>query len=230
MDYVGVAPRVKVDHRVYTANEAPLHLFIDFHHEMSLMKNQPSKIFFCCTIPSSEGGETSIARSWVLLREMEKRLPEFMEKLEGVGFVAELVFPKEDTDQLVVGNTLASVLGTNDLAEAEERAKEKMACSSIELMENGSTKVTFGPLEPIRTLQGKRLWTYNIRGYGQKPQLGDGSPIPPQVSETYMKILNEIGVDIRWHKGDVLLVDNLSTMHARRPGKPPRQILVSICK
>ncbi|KAF5176483.1 Clavaminate synthase-like protein [Thalictrum thalictroides] len=39
MDYVGASPRIKVTDRVYTANEAPLHLFIDFHHEMSLMRN-----------------------------------------------------------------------------------------------------------------------------------------------------------------------------------------------
>ncbi|PIA44913.1 hypothetical protein AQUCO_01700468v1 [Aquilegia coerulea] len=165
MDYVGASPRIKVTDRVYTANEAPLHLFIDFHHEMSL--------------------------------EMEHRLPEFVKKLERLGFVSDLVFPKEDTDQLIVGTTLTSILGTNDPTEAKKRAKENMACSCIEFTEDGSAKVTFGPLEPIRTMQGERLWFNNIWEDGQKPRLGDGSPIPEEVSNTYHSILNEISVDIK---------------------------------
>ena len=35
--YVGFAPRTKMDDRVYTANEGPLHEPLGFHHEMSLV-------------------------------------------------------------------------------------------------------------------------------------------------------------------------------------------------
>lgn len=34
---IHAATRIKLTDRVYTANEAPLHQFINFHHEMSLV-------------------------------------------------------------------------------------------------------------------------------------------------------------------------------------------------
>ncbi|KAJ0039494.1 hypothetical protein Pint_27531 [Pistacia integerrima] len=36
MSYMGPTNRVTVTNRIYNANEAPLHQFINFHHEMFL--------------------------------------------------------------------------------------------------------------------------------------------------------------------------------------------------
>ncbi|KAK1275240.1 hypothetical protein QJS04_geneDACA010014 [Acorus gramineus] len=58
---------------------------------------------------------------------------------------------------------------------------------------------------------------------------GDGSEIPREAMDAYKGILEENCVDLKWKKGDVLLVDNLSVQQARRPGKPPWAIYVSMC-
>ncbi|XP_077246548.1 clavaminate synthase-like protein At3g21360 [Tasmannia lanceolata] len=228
MPYLGASPRVKVDDKVYTANEAPLDQFINFHHEMSLMRKYPSRVFFFCLTPPPEGGQTCLARSTILLREMERLQPEFVSKLGRVGMLAELIYPKMSTTQLIVGRNWQSVLGTDDPVEAEKLAKKTMVCNSFEITEDGSAKIIFGPLDVIRTIRGDRLWFNNIASDGQKVSLADGSPIPPEASDAFREALNKICVEVTWKKGDILLVDNLSTQHARRPGKPPRQILVSL--
>ncbi|XP_068640949.1 clavaminate synthase-like protein At3g21360 [Aristolochia californica] len=228
MPYLGGSPRLKIDERVYTSNEAPLDLFIRFHHEMSLMKEIPSKIFFFCLTPPREGGETALARSDVLFREMVRRVPEFVNRVAEVGTVVELEYPKENTTDLIMGTSWKSVLETDDPSLAKQRALEKMECSSFEITKDGHAEVLFGPLQVIRTLDGQTLWFNNIDGSDVK--LGDGNPVPHEAIDAYRETLGEISVDIEWQKGDVLLVDNWSVQHARRPGKPPRQILVSLCK
>ncbi|KAK1300179.1 hypothetical protein QJS10_CPB13g00870 [Acorus calamus] len=60
MGYVGATMPVKMADKVFTANEIPLDQSISFHHEMSMTKGFPSKIFFYCFEPAPVGCETSI--------------------------------------------------------------------------------------------------------------------------------------------------------------------------
>ncbi|XP_058099988.1 clavaminate synthase-like protein At3g21360 [Magnolia sinica] len=236
MPYMGIASRVKVDDRIYTANEAPLHHFLNFHHEMSLLKEFPSKIFFCCLEPSPEGGETSILPSHIIVEKMEELMPDFVAKLSQVGFIFRIRTATDaDSGDKVISKTWKEVLKTNDQVEAEKRALEKLACDSVEFHADGSAEFIFGPMDPIRELGGRRVWFKPMLGYTSndkdvKISFGDGSPFPREAIEAYKKILDKNYVDLSWQKGDVLLVDNLSIQHARRPGKPPRVVLVSICK
>ncbi|ERN19971.1 clavaminate synthase-like protein At3g21360 [Amborella trichopoda] len=235
MDYMGATTRVKVADRVYTANEAPLNQLINFHHEMALMKDFPSKIFFFCSEPPPEGGETSIVLSHVVVEKMEEAMPEFVSKLENVGAVLRLKTAKENSSEKVVSKTWQWLLQTEDKVEARRRAQLKVGCSSLEFLDDGTAEFVYGPLNPIRTYEGKRAWFYPILGYTNNPEdidvhFGDGTPLPVGALEIYRKILDVNSVDLQWQKGDVLVVDNLSVQHARRPGKPPRVILVSICK
>lgn len=60
---------------------------------------------------------------------------------------------------------------------------------------------------------------------------GDGEMLPPDKVHDLLKLLDEECVVLKWQKGDVLLVDNLAVLHARRPLlAPPRRILASFCK
>lgn len=52
------------------------------------VKEVPSKIFFYCSQPSPEGGETSILPSQVVVDQMEERVdPEFVSKISTTGFI-----------------------------------------------------------------------------------------------------------------------------------------------
>ncbi|XP_058097421.1 clavaminate synthase-like protein At3g21360 [Magnolia sinica] len=236
MPYMGATTRVKVTDRIYTANEAPLDQLINFHHEMSMFKEFPSKIFFFCLEPSPEGGETSILPSHIIVEKMEEIMPDFVAKLSQVGFIIRLSTATDaDSGDKVISKTWKELLKTDNQMEAEKRALEKITCNSVEFHADGSAEFIFGPMDPIRELGGRRVWFKPMLGYTSNERdiqisFGDGSPCPPEAIEAYKKILDESCVDLSWQKGDVLLVDNLSSQHARRPGKPPRVILVSVCK
>ncbi|KAL4183956.1 hypothetical protein AMTRI_Chr11g100910 [Amborella trichopoda] len=231
----GGAVRSKVADRVYTANESPPEKLIDFHHEMSYSKIFPSKIFFFCMEAPPEGGETSILLSHIIVEKMEEAMPEFVNKLGNVGAIIRVWTPKTASKKQF-RRTWQQVLQTDDKNEAGKQALLKLACNSVEFLEDGGAELVFGPLNPIRTFQGGlRAWFFTIVGYTGKLDdmsvcFGDGTPFPDEAFNTYKKIRDEINVNIRWQKGDILLLDNLAVQHARRPGKPPRVILASLCK
>lgn len=235
--YLGFAPRPKVVDRVYTANEAPLHKEIHFHHEMARMKVHPSKLFLFCETAPSEGGQTAIVLSQNIPQRMEDKMPEFVSRLKDVGLVYKITSPAQTAGASFVANTWQTVLQTNDPIEAKKRAVNVMGCSSFECYEDGSADFVFGPMEAIRALEGyggRRVWFNTLVGYGQEDKhslsLGDGSGVPGESVEALKAIMNEESVDVRWEEGDVLLLDNLVVQHARRISKPPRRVLVSLCK
>jgi alpha-ketoglutarate-dependent taurine dioxygenase len=59
---------------------------------------------------------------------------------------------------------------------------------------------------------------------------GDGRPIEPDVLDTLRGIYQEAMVTFRWERGDVLMVDNLLAVHARRSYTGSRRILVAMAE
>lgn len=57
---------------------------------------------------------------------------------------------------------------------------------------------------------------------------GDGSPIADEVVAELLGLIARTGARFAWRRGDVLLLDNLSTAHARSPFEGDRQILVAV--
>ncbi|XP_020575374.1 clavaminate synthase-like protein At3g21360 [Phalaenopsis equestris] len=196
----------------------------------------PSKILFCCGEPSPEGGETSIVASDVIVGKMEERMPEFMAKVAMVGLIyGSITCVDADADTHVVLNkTWKSFLDTDDEVEAEKRAIESHCCNKVNFFSNGSAEFVFGPLNPVFEHEGKRAWIIPLDGYTADRNMatnkfGDGSAFPSEVFGIYEQLLQDNYVDIKWQKGDVLLLDNYVVQHARRPGKPPRRVLASMC-
>ncbi|KIY67335.1 Clavaminate synthase-like protein [Cylindrobasidium torrendii FP15055 ss-10] len=65
--------------------------------------------------------------------------------------------------------------------------------------------------------------------YKPPPRYGDDSLIPVKYLDKLMSIIEETRSSIKWEKYDVLIIDNLSTQHARLPWtKGNREILASL--
>ncbi|KAH7856235.1 hypothetical protein Vadar_034225 [Vaccinium darrowii] len=231
MPYFGLATRTKVADRVFTANEAPVHHPISFHHEMSTVREFPSKIFFLCAEPSPKGGETSILRSDIVLEKMEEQFPEFVSKLLRTGYIFQTKMGKQNATNAIVGKTWQSLLRTDDKVEAQKRAQEKLGCSFVRFDDDGSGEFVYGPTNPTKEIGEKRVWFHHLIGRNKGDTdnyFGDGSPLPRTALDAYRKITSENCVDIKWQKGDVLLVDNLCAQHARSVSSPPWPVPSSI--
>ncbi|XP_057832888.2 clavaminate synthase-like protein At3g21360 isoform X2 [Cryptomeria japonica] len=94
--YLGAASRTRVLGRVFTANEAPLHQPINFHHEMPLFQDFPTKLAFFCEVASSHGGQTAILLSHKITERMEAKYPELVCKIEKEGLIYKSNLPAED--------------------------------------------------------------------------------------------------------------------------------------
>ncbi|GLJ23878.1 hypothetical protein SUGI_0453710 [Cryptomeria japonica] len=236
--YLGFSPRTKIVDRVFTANEAPLHHQIDFHHEMSMMKDWPSKLFFFCETAPPEGGESAIAPSHLIPPLMEKTVPEFVKKAREFGLLFKITTPSQDVPNSLISKSWKTMLNTSDPEEAKKRAADILGCMHFECHDDGTAGFKLGPLEIIRMLEkekGKEVWFTTIAGYGQGSKnqllmLGDESTIPIEVVEAFKSIMDEQCVNLKLKDGDVLLLNNLAVQHGRRPSKPPRKVLVSVCK
>lgn len=236
MDYIGVAPRTKLQKKVYTANESSLDTEIYFHHEMSYSPFFPSKVMFFCEVESAEGAATPLVVSRKVTETVEKRYPEFMKKLQENGITYTIPMKsREDFSSFLLG--WQDFFGTTDQAEAEKRAVSYRA--RIEWGANKSATIIQGPVPAVTTYTehpGKRVWRNILTGIYQPPNVkgkggvcfGDGSPLPEEAVDGCKAILEEHAVDIPWCTGDVFLLDNLAVMHGRRVGKAPRKILASL--
>ena len=57
---------------------------------------------------------------------------------------------------------------------------------------------------------------------------GDGSPIEDAAMESICKAYEELEVSFPWQQGDILMLDNMLTAHARNPFEGQRKIYVSM--
>lgn len=85
------------------------------------MKEFPSKIFFFCSEPSPEGGETSIVPSHIIVEKMEERMPEFVKRLSETGCIFSIKTPKDEDSGAIVSKTWKWLLQTDNQVEAEKR-------------------------------------------------------------------------------------------------------------
>ncbi|GKC12039.1 clavaminate synthase-like protein, partial [Tanacetum coccineum] len=138
-----------------------------------------------------------------------------------------------------VGRGWKATFMTDNKIEAEERAA-KLGTKLEWIGDNA--KVIIGPKPSFRydEARKRKIWFNGLAiAYGgvkdklnddpaKEVVFGDGEPLPPEKVEDMLKMLDEECVALQWQKGDVLLLDNLAVLHARRPLlAPPRRILAS---
>src|SRR5689334_3569650 len=91
----------------------------------------------------------------------------------------------------------------------------------------------------IESRTGKHIWFNSVvllhpAAHGNdkqspwKPTYADGSDISDSDILMAKQVMEEEGVKFKWEKGDVLVVDNFLSLHARSSFTPPRRILAAI--
>ncbi|XP_020099040.1 clavaminate synthase-like protein At3g21360 isoform X2 [Ananas comosus] len=226
--YVGPAPRTHVYKRVWTANEGPLSEFIYYHHEMVL-------VILFCEVPPPEGGETPFVPSFRVTERMLEEFPEIVEEMEEKGLRYTFTAVSKNDTSSMRGRGWEDAFGTSDKLEAERRAKA--LGMEVEWLPNGGATTILGPRPLTRVFpkrKGRRMWFNTLVGMHGKAissaTMADGSEIPADVVKRCGEIIEDESIQFKWEKGDILFLDNLATLHGRRPSLPPRRVLVATCK
>ena len=240
-DYIGgAAPRNKVTAgRILTANESPATEDIPFHHEMAQTPNPPNNIFFYCSIPAEQGGATPIIQSNMLYQTLLKIAPDYAKYLEKVGVKYIRVMPNETDMYSAIGRSWKETFKCQSKSEAEKVMKS--LGYEWQWLENDMLKTITDTLPAIKVdkTSGQKVFFNSIiavyqgwndsRNVGKKSVItGDGQYIDEQIIE---KLINEIKpyvVSFKWHKNDVIWINNNKVLHSREPYVGERKICASL--
>ncbi|MBC8243464.1 MAG: TauD/TfdA family dioxygenase [Verrucomicrobia bacterium] len=237
-DSLSNAYRINYTPRVFSANEAPPDLTIFLHHEMAQTPICPSKLFFFCQTAPDEGGATPICRSDILWERLREQRPGFSEACVAKGLKYSNVMPAEADESSGMGRSWQSTFSA-DSREAAEARLAKLGYS-WDWQANGDLRATTPVLPAVRELGDGRASFFNQliaahKGWkdtrndpAKAITFGDGTPLDPADVAAASALADELAVDIRWHLGDLALIDNYVAMHGRRAFSGTRKVLASL--
>ncbi|HVR99264.1 MAG TPA: amino acid adenylation domain-containing protein [Thermoanaerobaculia bacterium] len=237
-DY-GDLPPEEDGRKVYQSTPYPADKTILFHNEGSHTHRWPLKQFFFCLEAAQQGGETPI----VDCRAMYKRLdPHIIERFTH----KKLLYVRNFTDGLDV--SWQEFFKTGDRTEVERYCQR--AAIELEWKENGLRTRQLSPAVVQHPKNGERVFFNQVQlhhvacldpavresllalyGEADLPRnvyYGDGSPIEDSVMEEISRAYWDTAVSFPWQEGDIILLDNMLTAHARNPFVGPRRIVVAM--
>ena len=241
MPYVGgAAPRNQVtETRIITANESPATEKIPFHHEMAQVPNPPGYIFFYCDIASPTGGATSILHSAEICEKFKAIDTDFFEKVKEQGVRYVRVMPEETDKQSAIGRSWKETFQVTNKIDAEKVMQE--AGMRWQWLDNGNIRTETKTLPAIRHDQETANEVFfnamvvvytgwnDSRNNGETAVVtGDGEYLNHEVMQALVKEMDDTCVNFPWQNGDVLWINNYTTLHARQPFSGDRRILASI--
>lgn len=247
----GDSPRTGVADQVYTSTEYPPHLEVLLHNELSYAGWSPSRVFFCCLQPSQTGGETQIADGRRLYASLPLEIRSRFEE-RGITYLQHLW---DGEGEPGIGKSWQETFETGDRQAVETyltrsgmdyewtpyglrtRARhpavvehpvtgEKCWHNQADQWHRGfdSVKASFGATDDPRF----RPETSGEESLGNHVTFGDGGEIDVADLQCIRDTSRQCEVLFPWQAGDVLILDNVLTMHGRKPFTGPRRVLVAM--
>jgi alpha-ketoglutarate-dependent taurine dioxygenase len=243
MDYVGGdSPRSEVGDNVYTSTEYPAQFPISLHNELSFSNIFPRYLYFFCDVPPETGGETPLMNCCQLLRALpsdlrerfESRKLKYVQNLHdgfGIGKSWQETFMTEDPEK--VENHLNNLGAQFTWKEDNTLHVEETVKPVIDHPITGE-QVFFSQADqwhPSNLDEATRTAMLNLSAEEDLYHncfYGDGGKIDDEDLDTIRGLVDRDMVKFPWQKGDILLVDNVLTMHGRSPFTGDRRILVAM--
>ena len=236
------SPRTEVGRHVYTATDYPSDQTIFPHNEHSYSPVCPLYLIFYSEVPASEGGETPIGDNREITRLIEPAVKDrFLRhgilyvRNYGAGF----------------GLPWPTVFQTNNRAEVESYCAGLGIAWTWKSGNRLCTRQT-GPAMIRHPRTGEEIWFNHatffhlttlppalrhalLAEFGEddlpnQTYYGDGAPIEPEVLEHLRRVYRGSLHKFVWRTNDVLLVDNILTVHGRTPFRGFRRILVAMAQ
>ena len=236
------SPRSQVGEKVYTSTDYPADQSIFPHNEHSYSQTFPLKLFFYCLAPAEQGGETPLADCRKVFQRIDPEIRERFRRRKwmyvrnfGGGF----------------GLSWQSVFQTTDKSRVEAYCREK----SIEVQWLGEDRLRTRQVRPVVATHphtGDLVWfnhatffhvstldpsmheallsEFGEEGLPNNTYYGDGSPIEPAVLDELREAYRQEMLSLAWRQGDIMMIDNMLTAHARMPFAGPRKILFAMAE
>lgn len=245
LDYVNRStPRTNIGGKIYTATEYPPEKSIPFHNENAYTLSWPNKILFFCAIAAKVGGETPIADSREVFKKINQDIVnKFNEK--------KVLYVRNYTTGIDL--SWQEVFQTEDKNEVEKYCRENSISFEWHHPNNSNVKLVTKQIcqaTLVHPVTGETVWfnqahLFNAFALGEKERellisavgkdalprntyYGDGSEIEPEVFVQINEAYEQERIEFTWHKGDVMILDNILMAHARNPFSGDRKIVVAM--
>jgi alpha-ketoglutarate-dependent taurine dioxygenase len=237
-DYGDLPPEDESD-RIYRSTPYPSDMTILFHNESSHLPRWPMKQMFCCLVASDEGGATPLLDIRAVCDELD---PDVLKEFETRG----LLYVRNFSEGIDV--PWQQFFHTDDRADVERQCTESgmgfewkgdglmitQAAPAVRRHPVTGDKVFFNQvqLHHVSSLDSRtRASLLELFGEDDLPRnvlYGDAGTIPDEVVARLGDVFDEHCVELPWQPGDMILLDNMRTSHARRPFKGERKIIVAM--
>ena len=236
----GELERTNISSMVYSPVNYPADQAILWHNENSFCPRWPLKIWFLCLQPAAQGGETPIVDSRRVYQKVPARICEqFAQK--GIMYLRNY--------RQGLGLTWQQVFQTQSRAEVEEHCKR----FNIDFEWKGPDHLTTRSVRPAvarhprtdemvwfnqvchwhiscldQEARESMLLLFKEKDLPRHAYYGDGTPIGDDEIAEVVAAYKEAEVVVGWQKGDILMLDNMLTAHARRPFSGERKMAVTM--
>jgi alpha-ketoglutarate-dependent taurine dioxygenase len=232
-------PRTQERDRIYTSTEYPPDQEILLHNENSYATRWPLRLWFCCIEPAAAGGETPLADSRRVYRRIDPSIRDRFARLgvlyvrnysEFVDLPWQEVFQTDDpqaVDRYCAEAGIEARWRNGDL-------QTRQLSQAIAKHPRTGESVWFNQahlFHPSGLPPAVRSAFADLLSEDQLPRnvlYGDGTSFLDADLEHIRKVYASEASDVRWERGDVLLVDNMLLAHGRRSFTPPRKVLVAM--
>jgi non-ribosomal peptide synthase protein (TIGR01720 family)/FkbM family methyltransferase len=235
----GDLPREETSRRIYKSTPYPADKAILFHNESSHLRRWPLKQWFFCVTAAPAGGETPIVDCRKIYRVLD---PQLTEKFAA----KQLMYVRNFTDGLDV--SWQEFFKTADRAAVEDLCRQagmdfewkatglrtRQICQAVARHPRTGETVFFNQLQlhHVSCLEADTRHSlqalFREEDYPRNVYYGDGSPIEDAVIEEICATYWQQSISFPWQAGDVLMLDNMLTAHARKPFSGPRKIVVAM--
>ncbi len=233
-------PRRSYSPGVYSSTKWPPHQPMCMHHELSYRLEFPGLMLFACLVAPTDGGATPVADSPTVLRALP---PELIGRFEQVGWLLIRNFNDD------IGASVAEAFGTDDRRAVESYCHANAI--ELEWQPDGALR-TWQRRSAVmcHPLTGQRCWfnqvaflnqwtmdpevrEYLVDVYGEdglpfNTRFGNGDPITADIVQSINEVYEANTAREPWQVGDLMLVDNVRTAHARERFQGPREVVVAM--
>lgn len=235
-------PRTIVSGKIYTSTEYPPHQTIPLHNENSYTRDWPMKIWFFSRICATTGGETPIADSRRVYQHIPREVREQFER-KGVMYVRNYGSGFDLPWQ--------EVFQTSDRANVEEFCRKleiqfewlpndclrtRQVCQAVAPHPVTGEMVWFNQAHLFHVsrlpeeVRDAMLTIFSEEELPRNVYFGDGRSIDSADLDLICAAYEQEKVAFRWEQGDVLLLDNMLTAHARNSFTGERQVVVGMAE